>query len=326
MSVLMLQTVKNAKRWAKHRAESVNVWWNRTSGVRRMARNGGFFNGERIVPYEGAEAGNRTIHDLLQSNRPIMIARYGLYELKAVASVRFSDLSMQRRVFPFLCQIAGFFPRDPQLLEQFARVYLEATPEVDCFAAWNYRHGLWKYEQGIFSEYCPQARLVDIRALDCFCFDQPWSAALEGRRVLVVHPFSRAIVSQYMKRERLFANPSVLPKFELQTLTAVQSIAGNRVPFDTWFDALDHMRDQISRREFDVAIIGAGAYGLPLAAHVKRMGKQAIHMGGVTQLLFGIRGKRWDDWYPQLFNEDWVRPDQIDQPGGFEKVEQGCYW
>ena len=26
--------------------------------------------------------------------------------------------------------------------------------------------------------------------------------------------------------------------------------------------------------------LGCGAYGFPLAAHVKRMGKKAIHMGG----------------------------------------------
>ena len=44
--------------------------------------------------------------------------------------------------------------------------------------------------------------------------------------------------------------------------------------------------------EFDVAIIGCGAYGLPLAVEAKRMGKQAIHMGGATQVLFGIKVNR----------------------------------
>jgi hypothetical protein len=110
----------------------------------------------------------------------------------------------------------------------------------------------------------------------------------------------------------------------------VQSIAGNQCGFPTWFDALEHMRAQIAATEFDVAIIGAGAYGLPLAASVKRMGRQAVHLGGATQLLFGIRGRRWevespDDIAP-LFNEHWVRPSVEETPENRELVEGGCYW
>lgn len=327
MSAIALQPARNAKRWIKHRAQAMGVWWNRTRGTRRMASRGGFFNGRGLVPYQGEEAGNHAIGQLLASGQPAMVARYGLYELEAVGAVRYGDVRTQRKVFPFLCQIAGFFPRKAELLERFAKVYLDATPAIDCFAAWNYRHGLWKFEEGIFREYCPDAELIDIRSLDSFCYANPWSAALADRRVLVVHPFARTIQQQYAKRELLFANASVLPRFaELTTLAAVQSIGGTPVPFATWFDALDHMCEQISRLQFDVAIIGAGAYGLPLAAHVKRMGKQAVHMGGVTQMLFGIRGKRWDNWFPQLFNEHWVRPDEQERPKDFGTIEQGCYW
>ena len=42
--------------------------------------------------------------------------------------------------------------------------------------------------------------------------------------------------------------------------------------------------------DFDVALIGCGAYGFPLAAKLKTAGKQAIHLGGVLQALFGIKG------------------------------------
>lgn len=73
------------------------------------------------------------------------------------------------------------------------------------------------------------------------------------------------------------------------------AIAGNEVPYDDRFDALNAMCRRIDTSEFDVALMGACAYGLPLAAHVKRRGQQAIHAGGVTQLLFGIFGERWID-------------------------------
>ena len=47
-------------------------------------------------------------------------------------------------------------------------------------------------------------------------------------------------------------------------------------------------------------------------------------MGGATQLLFGIKGKRWDDM--GIYNGYWVRPDETERPKGLEKVEEGCYW
>ena len=33
-------------------------------------------------------------------------------------------------------------------------------------------------------------------------------------------------------------------------------------------------------------------YGFPLAAEIKRMGRIAIHLGGVTQIMFGVIGSR----------------------------------
>ena len=50
------------------------------------------------------------------------------------------------------------------------------------------------------------------------------------------------------------------------------------------------MKNQIVKTDFDIAIIGAGAYGFSLAAFIKKIGKKAVHLGGPTQVLFGIKG------------------------------------
>ena len=34
---------------------------------------------------------------------------------------------------------------------------------------------------------------------------------------------------------------------------------------------------------------------MPLAAFIKSIGKKAVHLGGSTQILFGIKGERWDE-------------------------------
>ena len=82
------------------------------------------------------------------------------------------------------------------------------------------------------------------------------------------------------------------------------------------------------RIDFDTAIIGCGAYGLPLAAKLKAAGKQAIHMGGATQILFGVKGRRWVD-NPRAgltFNEEWVYPLESETPKNCNVVENHCYW
>ena len=84
-------------------------------------------------------------------------------------------------------------------------------------------------------------------------------------------------------------------------------------------------------RHFGKIWLGVGvavAVSLVLGAFVKRLGKQAIHLGGATQMLFGIKGRRWDN-YPRsarLYNDAWVRPLPEETPAGAQKVEQGCYW
>ena len=124
----------------------------------------------------------------------------------------------------------------------------------------------------------------------------------------------------------MFENKNVLPKFELKTLKSVQSLGGEKTKYLTWFDALHSMEKKIDKIDFDVAIIGCGAYGLPLAAYIKRKGKQAIHLGGATQILFGVKGKRWEDRKLKYINKYWINPDEKDKPKNFKKVENGCYW
>ena len=155
-----------------------------------------------------------------------------------------------------------------------------------------------------------------------------WAHILEGHKVLVVHPFTDTIKRQYENnREKIFPGTNALPKFDLKCVKAVQTIADEKDSrFETWFDALDYMTEEIAKQDFDVCLIGCGAYGFQLASRVKRMGKIAVHMGGSLQTLFGIKGGRWDVQYSDMYNEYWVYPSEEETPAGFEKVEGGCYW
>lgn len=156
-------------------------------------------------------------------------------------------------------------------------------------------------------------------------YDDVWTTALEGKKVLIVHPFIDTIRMQYEKRDKLFTTTK-LPTFSnIEFVRAIQSNAGenNKIEFSSWFDALETMKLEIAKKDFEVALIAAGAYGLPLAAYVKGLGKQSIHMASNLQILFGIRGKRWDNWpgWAEKFNEYWVYPSENETPSGKNNVE-----
>lgn len=287
-----------------------------------FAKRTGFERSSKLFPFPTPEAGNDLIKKKILSGEPLMIARHGSLELDYVINGHGAHL---------LHSVAGFFPNDRALGKKFTSHYLESCQSMDVLCCWNYRHGFFKEEQELFSEHSPIAELADLGSLSAFLFPQPWSEAMQNRRVLVVHPFEDTIVSQYSKRELLFKNPAVLPEFEsLHTVRAVQSIEGQDVPFDTWFDALDYMQTEVSKHDFDIALIACGAYGLPLAAFIKSIGKQAIHIGGALQLLFGIRGSRWEgapyNYDQTVFNEHWVRPGVQEIPKDYKSVECSSYW
>lgn len=201
-------------------------------------------------------------------------------------------------------------------------MYFEDIAKIDLLGVWSN-----PFEDVVANKICPDAKLTRLRSMEPFFTDNPWSQYLAGKKVLVINPFSSTISSQYLKREQLFADKKVLPHFELMTYTSVQSVGGN-TNFASWLDALEKMKGDIAQIDFDIAVIGAGAYGLPLAAFTKDLGRKAVHLGGATQMLFGVYGNRWErqDKYSDIINSYWVKPSKEETPEAAKNVENACYW
>lgn len=208
-------------------------------------------------------------------------------------------------------------------MKLFYECYRESCAELDIAAMLMNRD-----EDYFFHKYAENPDYICLTTLEPYYAENPWSAALRGKKVLVISPFAETIEAQYDNRSKLFKNQNILPDFELVTLKAVQSLGDNTEGFETWFDALSHMEEAIKSFDFDIALIGCGAYSFPLAVFIKKQGKQAIVMGGALQILFGIKGKRWDNhqFISKLYNSHWVRPMEKEIPEGASKVENGCYW
>lgn len=294
------------------------------------------------------EVANKIIFDTLNNNEACMISRIGATEMAALLNYiaikannknpfsfitcKTSEWWWRKSVTEQMAQWSGFFPSTKQMLNRFSELTLTDCKEIDILGSWL--EGELK-----IAPYLMNSKKIMIHYIEPFFSEHPWTRYLQGKKVLVIHPFDSLIKSQYTQRKHLFKNPEILPDFDLKVIPAVQSLGGHCKDYPDWFAALDSMKEKINNTDFDICLIGCGAYGLPLAAHCKRIGKKAIHLGGVLQLMFGIRGKRWDlvgygvngkyklpHDYTYLYNDYWIRPTPQYTPKNSTEVEGSSYW
>ena len=284
------------------------------------------------------------IYELLSSDRPCMIARFGANELNAIINYlcvtsdthsiikyikgKQFDWWWNNHIMRSMQNNAGFYPANAENMQCFGELMINDSKYVDVL-------GSWQKNEFYLNRYLPKNIVkVDRDNINPFFSKRPWTKYLKGKKVLVIHPFAKSIEKQYLRRDKLFSNPDILPEFELKTIQAVQSIGGICSEFYDWFEALSWMKSEMDKTDYEVCLIGCGAYGFPLAAYAKRCGKQAIHLGGSLQLYFGIKGKRWEgkgykdgpNDYSKLFNKYWIRPSAEETPAVSKNIENNCYW
>lgn len=286
---------------------------------------------------------NDYVRELLATGKPCMISKFGSIELGALVNVylfqhrrhKLEDILdfircdlptidwFENGTVSALCNNAGFFPNDKTLMPRYYDINYSAMKEIDVL-------GSYMKSESIFKEELAKAKKVNLDGYYApYYYKNPWTMELAGKKVLVVHPFAEDIASQYNNhRTEIWEDSNVLPVFELITYKSVQSMLGIKTPYANWFEALDKMKEDISKLDFDIALIGCGAYGMPLAAYVKNMGKQAVHLAGWTQVLFGIIGTRWlnNPKVSSMMNQYWIHPSKNNIPAEAKRIENGAYW
>lgn len=280
-------------------------------------------------PIYYGEYAQATIMRQMKSNQPFILSRLGTTETEIILcfckSKKFKLNDDKRKK---INSLSGVFPTDTASLETFSSIYHRALNDVDLLGVRSAasERGFWSKEKQVIKTLPRLPVLLDLGSLEPHFFPYNWVRLLEGKRILIIHPFADTIASQLNRLDKIHSNSHLKFKdCEFEILRSVQSLGytvGN--DFDCWVSALNFMTDSIRTIKFDIALIGAGAYGLPLAHECKKMGKSAIHLGGSLQLLFGVKGKRWDN--TGLYNDYWVHPLLSDTPKNYLDVEEGCYW
>jgi hypothetical protein len=275
-----------------------------------------------LSPQIDAYLVSQMIGAAIVSKQPFLASRVGFTEARCLSQPE-AKTNPSEFIRHLIWRYSGVFPATAGQFLDFREKYISALEQVDLL-------GLIRNsaEKKLVDELASLPSTCDLGSLEPYLYPFPWSKFLAGKTVLVVHPFVKSIQSQYAIRKELFLNPDVLPEFQLIVIKAPQTLAGNTDGFASWTHALDSLTQRVCETEFDVAILGCGAYGMPLGAHIKKMGKTAIHLGGATQILFGISGKRWLERpsFRALMTMAWRPPLDSERPPNLDKVEEGCYW
>jgi hypothetical protein len=284
-------------------------------------------------PVVGISEGNSFLLDGIAGGRALAAGKIGDVELEVLVKYErcgqnefFRSISRGHEL-NLLHLNSGVFPKTEDVLVRWVATYLDALSQIDLLGVWHNQG-----EKEIIEKYAPQAMLTGMMALEPYYHHEPWSSALADKHVVVVTPFAKSLSHQHARRAGidLFpSNPDILPEFEL-TIVQTPFSAGVESPrHPDWHAALHELKQHLSECSFDVCLIGAGAWSLPLCAFVRStLGRPAIHLGGPLQILFGIRGARWErhPFIKQLFNQNWIRPLPQERPRTQWKIEGGAYW
>lgn len=273
------------------------------------------------------EEGNSLIKKFLKENKAFCVGRVGFTEV--VVAYCYDTGQRIPDVYSYLLQNnAGVYGNDSK---EFCREYIEAIKTGDIHAMWDTTGIVADAQAHLFTKYSQKASIVSNKSVEPFYFDTPWSEELRDKKVLIISPFINTFKEQYLNnREKIWSNKNILPKMKLTLYKNIQSI-GAVGPHNNWKESLDFMKKEISQIDFDIALLGCGAYGMPLGAYIKNiLNKTSIYIGGGLQVLFGVIGERWLEQGKlkagNHINEFWTRPSIDERPEKYYSVESGCYW
>jgi len=289
--------------------------------------------------------GAKYLAEEIQKNIPFAAGKLGTSELNAIFFFMAYRRSSAKRPYPstiieHMTVNAGIFPANSDALDSWADYMLKTVlPNMDIVVKWIQS----EQEQIVLRFASPRAIYVPLRSLEPYYennLTDRWTYNIPDRSIVaVITPFVDTLQLQWKKRDKIWPGNTVWPSSI--TLVPIRCFYPSTVATESaptvwqqailekgWMTAVVSMVTQVKEAKATIAIVGCGALSLPVVVALKAQGITAVHTGGATQILFGIKGKRWETHatISKLFNESWIGPLKHEVPSGCSKVEGGCYW
>jgi hypothetical protein len=158
-----------------------------------------------------------------------------------------------------------------------------------------------------------------------------------NKKICIVSYFANEMAAQYKHIKKIFTHTD-LSGLKIRFVESWNTIRGNE-PHKHWCDTLERLKKKIdktdpseggagtpSRACEEIYLVSCGCYGLPLCNYIKEhKNANSIYVGGLLQMLFGLKGSRWDQrpYMNKYYNDSWKYPSK--KPKNAEGVEGWCY-
>jgi len=284
----------------------------------------------RGVPFLNRPQVMEGIGSAIKSRAPFAISKIGGNEIASLHWLQGRG-KMERKLNE-LHYCAGVFPNDREFYRAYLTHFQESLSALDVLELW-----FGKSEFAIYRGAQMTAKAAAASYLGSFATSlslgekSSWLPALAGKRVVIISSFAEQMVARANESDWNLYWSGRLPWFNPAEVKGIPFPYGfEKMTQDRYGDSLNLLRvfkeeHAATIQHADVVIMGCGAYAIPLLAWVKSLGKCGIGLGGEIQVLFGIKGGRWDE-IPGLYNEHWVRPLPHLVPKGATRIEDACYW
>lgn len=272
---------------------------------------------------------------LFKSKKSFLIGRNGTIELDTLI-FHYAKLELQESKLNQLELNAGIFPKE--YAHQFAEDLLESLKQCDIIAEGWYAP-LADSEKYILDSINKDRFKIMLRNLEPYYVapELRWTQYLAGKRVAIINSFAEVCETQTYMSKAIWPHDyeTLLPTnttwIPINTYYSPALSDGNASwppHIKNYKDAVKDVVLRVIAEQCDVALIGCGGMGMLIGHELKNHGLQCVVMGGALQILFGIRGKRWEkhSTISKFFNDAWVFPPESCKPKNSHLVEHGCYW
>ena len=282
------------------------------------------------------EEGGSALTNRIREGNVFVAGKLGTSEFDALDGNPFS-LPLQKKMFVNAGLFGSSGQKHSDVITEWSKYMHDNIDFLDEMVLWN---PIQPIAEEIFARtYVNRIKsFLPLRAIEPYYQDKEenrWTLAVTS--FCVVSPFKESIESQWSKRDSLFPFPIWSPTVEFKgvircgyspALTDTVGAWSSSVLANGWMSAVKSIIDQCVALNVKLVLVGAGCLSLPICFELKKRGISAIHTGGGTQIMFGVRGSRWSkhDVISKFFNDYWSTPLPSEIPSRAGNVEGGCYW
>ena len=277
--------------------------------------------------------GSKLINQQIQSPNKFIISRIGGLELDLYLQYKSEGANsvLHSEIYAYMKKYAGYYDDqnnsdnivkycqlfekcyDNSQITMIANAGLSSyTKIITILNLYYMNHHPDPQAQSTIQNLLKNKMIVNYHIQESFYYLNDWFKALDRKKILIVSTFDEEIKDQLKIKDELFPKNFLeqYPDFEsVDYVHTYLTLDNYENPHHNWFETYNYYCQQIDSKDFDIALLFCGCYAYPIANYIyEKMNKSSIIVGGIGQLLFGIRGSRWETpYFQRLMNDKWTK-------------------